>query len=223
MGRREADSPLPPGQGLPKADAPRNSPIMPMTIFLIILSVTLWVAAFAFFGRRILLSPALSYCALMALSFTSYEGLPLVPVGNAMSLSWLCITLVVMLIIVLQNPAVRIQSRGTGYMLLGAVAGMAVGLLGYTFTSTLNTLYAMMMGGTAVGCILGLHQHPRRSRRGTGHRAFLELSARQGIPCSRHCGAARHSGRNPYRAVRELTGPHTAHRCALMAPLRPAS
>ncbi len=156
MGRREADSPLPPGQWLPKADAPRNSPIMPMTIFLIILSVTLWVAAFAFFGRRILLSPALSYCALMALSFTSYEGLPLVPVGNAMSLSWLCITLVVMLIIVLQNPAVRIQSRGTGYMLLGAVAGMAVGLLGYTFTSTLNTLYAMMMGGTAVGCILGL-------------------------------------------------------------------
>lgn len=125
-------------------------------VFLIILSLLLWIGAFAAYPRRILLSPALSYCALLLLSFARKDGYPLVPIGNAMTLSWLCITLVVMLIIVLQNPAIRMQSRGTGYMLFGALAGMSVGLLGYTFTTSLQALYALMLCGTAAGILLGL-------------------------------------------------------------------
>ncbi|MDE6010618.1 MAG: hypothetical protein K2F87_04120 [Muribaculaceae bacterium] len=127
-----------------------------MLIFLIISSCLLWVGAFAAFPRKILLAPALSYCALLVLSFARKNGYPILPVSSGMSLSWLCITLVVMLIIVLQNPAMRAQSRGTGYMLLGAVAGMAVGLMGYTFSASLNLLYAIMLICTAIGTALGL-------------------------------------------------------------------
>lgn len=127
-----------------------------MSVVLIILSCLLWVGAFAAFPRRILLSPALSFCALLLLSFARIHGVPAVPVANSMTLSWLCITLVVMMVILLQNPAIRIQSRGTGYILFGAVAGMAAGLAVYTVSASTNLLYAMMLGGTAIGIILGL-------------------------------------------------------------------
>lgn len=127
-----------------------------MMIFLIIVSCLLWIGAFAAFPRKILLSPALSYCAMLIISFAKKGGYPIVPISSGMSLSWLCITLVVMLIIVLQNPAIRSQSRGTGYILLGGLAGMAVGLLGYTFSASLNLLYAIMLIGSIAGIVLGL-------------------------------------------------------------------
>lgn len=127
-----------------------------MMIFLIIVSCLLWIGAFAAFPRKILLSPALSYCAMLIISFAKKGGYPIVPISSGMSLSWLCITLVVMLIIVLQNPAIRSQSRGTGYILLGGLAGMAVGLLGYTFSASLNLLYAIMLIGSIAGIVFGL-------------------------------------------------------------------
>ena len=107
-----------------------------MMIFLIILASLLWIGAFAAFPRRIILGPPLSCCALILLSLARRNGYPLVPLSSGMTLSWISITLVVMIIIILQNPAIRMQSRGTGYMLIGALAGMAVGLLGYTFSNT---------------------------------------------------------------------------------------
>lgn len=127
-----------------------------MSIVLIILSCLLWAGAFAAFPRRILLSPALSFCALLLLSFARVNGVPIVPVANSMTLSWLCITIVVMMVILLQNPAIRIQSRGTGYILFGAMAGMAAGIAVYTVSASLSILYAMMLGGTAIGITLGL-------------------------------------------------------------------
>ena len=128
-----------------------------MTIFLIIASILLWIAALIAFPRKILLSPALSYCGLLTLSFAKNPaGYPYVPISSGMSISWLAITLVVMVIIVLQNPAIRSQSRGTLYVLAGALAGMVVGLLGYTFTAALNTLYGIMIIATAAGAALGL-------------------------------------------------------------------
>ncbi len=127
-----------------------------MSIVLIILSCLLWAGAFAAFPRRILLSPALSFCALLLLSFARVDGVPIVPVANSMTLSWLCITIVVMMVILLQNPAIRIQSRGTGYILFGAMAGMAAGIAVYTVSASLSILYAMMLGGTAIGITLGL-------------------------------------------------------------------
>ena len=127
-----------------------------MMIFLIILASLLWIGAFAAFPRRIILGPPLSCCALILLSLARRNGYPLVPLSSGMTLSWISITLVVMIIIILQNPAIRMQSRGTGYMLIGALAGMAVGLLGYTFSPSSNLLYAIMLIATAAGICLGL-------------------------------------------------------------------
>ncbi len=157
-----------------------------MTIFLIILAVLLWIGAFVAFPKRILLSPALSYCAMLAISFAkSPAGYPLVPISSAMSLSWLTITIVVMFIIILQNPAIRTQSRGTWYILIGALAGMAVGLLGYTFSASLNLLYGIMLVATAAGIIMGLllfgnTPEGRLIAPGSGH--FLKYLLAKGFP-----------------------------------------
>lgn len=124
-------------------------------IFLIILSCLIWLAAFLLLPKRILLAPGLSYCALVLLSFAKRDGYPIMPLSNAMLLSWLVITFIVMMIVLLQNPAVRQQSRGVGYMTIGGIAGMAVGLLAFSFSSNLNLLYALMIIGVIAGISFG--------------------------------------------------------------------
>lgn len=126
-----------------------------MMIFLIISACLLWLASFIVLPKRILLGPPLSFCALLVLSFAKKDGYPLFPLTGGMQLSWLVITLLVMMIIMLQNPAVRQQSRGVNYMTVGALAGLAVGLLGCTFTTNLNLLYALAILGIAVGVFFG--------------------------------------------------------------------
>lgn len=64
-------------------------------------------------------------------------------------------TVVVMLATMMQPVAVRRQSRGMGYMIGGAFAGLAVGLLGFTVSSSLSLLYGMMIVGVAAGIFLG--------------------------------------------------------------------
>lgn len=127
-----------------------------MAVTLIILSILCWLASLASLPRRILIAPALSYCGLFLISFARSGEYPLIPISNSMLYSWLTITLVVMLIIILQNPAVRAQSRGVGYMILGGMAGMAVGLIGFSISSSLQLLYALMIIGAAAGIILGM-------------------------------------------------------------------
>lgn len=124
-------------------------------IFLIILSCLLWIAAVVAIPRRIILAPVLSYSALILLSMAKNHYYPIVPLSSNMLVSWLCITLVMTLIIVLQNPAVRSQSRGTGYMILGGITGMAIGLAGFSLTSSLTIMYALMLVGTIAGIFLG--------------------------------------------------------------------
>lgn len=127
-----------------------------MLIFVVIVSILLWIAAFLALPKRILVAPALSYCALIVLSFAKYQDYPAIPLPNNMLISWLCITLVVMLIILLQNPALRQQSRGVGYMTIGGIVGMTIGLMAFAISSQLNLLYAIMMLATAAGIFLGL-------------------------------------------------------------------
>lgn len=157
-----------------------------MTVLIIILSVLLWIGAFVAFPKKIQLSPSLSYCALLLLSFAkSSDGTPILPLTFGMNMSWLTITLIVMMIIVLQNPALRVQSRGTLYILFGALAGMSVGLIGYTFSSSLNLLYGTMIVATAAGTALGLlvftnTPDGRNIAPGTGN--FLKYLLAKGFP-----------------------------------------
>ncbi|MDE5843530.1 MAG: hypothetical protein K2H35_07345 [Muribaculaceae bacterium] len=126
-----------------------------MMIFLIILACLLWLGAFLALPKRIILGPALSFCALLVLSFAKKDGYSIFHLTGGMQLSWLVITLLVMMIIMMQNPAVRQQSRGVVYMEVGAIAGLAIGLLGCTFTTNLNLLYALAIIGIAAGIFLG--------------------------------------------------------------------
>ena len=126
-----------------------------MMTFLIILSALLWIASFAALPKKILLSPALSFLAMVTITFARMDGFPVVPLTQGMIISWLSITLVVMLTVILQNAAIRQQSRGLGYMTLGALAGMAIGLLAYSFSSSLQLLYALSIIGAAIGISLG--------------------------------------------------------------------
>lgn len=126
-----------------------------MSLFLIIISCLLWIGAlFALRGRQIL-APALSYAALLVLSFASKNGYPVLPINATILTAWFCMTLVVMFIILLQPEPVRRQTRGTTYMTVGAITGLAVGLLGFTITSSLSLLYAIMILGVIAGIYCG--------------------------------------------------------------------
>lgn len=128
-----------------------------MLIFLIIASCLLWVAAFAALPGRIMLGPALSFCALLTLSFAkNSDGYSILNLSRASMISWLALTLVMMFIIILQNPAIRQQSRGVGYMIMGGLAGMAVGLLAFSFAPGLQFLYACSLIGAAIGIYLSM-------------------------------------------------------------------
>ena len=133
----------------------------PMTVFLIILSCLLWGLALFALARRPALGPALSYVALLTLSFAQYNGVPLLPINSVMLIGWLCMTLVVMFATYLQPVAVVSQTRGMGYIIVGALTGMAVGLLGFTCTSNLPLLYAIMILATVAGIYLGFLLYTR--------------------------------------------------------------
>lgn len=132
-----------------------------MGIFLIIISVVLWLGSlWALRGRQIL-APALSCAALLVLSFARKDGYQMIPVNSTMLMSWFAMTVVVMIIVMLQPEAVRRQIRGTGYMIIGALTGLAVGLLGFTFTTNLSALYAAMVVGVIAGIFCGFLLYTR--------------------------------------------------------------
>lgn len=127
-----------------------------MATILIILSCLLFIAALLLVWPRIILSPLCSYLGLLALSFaTNKYGYPLLPINSTILYSWLYITIVVMVATVMQAPPLRHTTKGVGYMLVGSIAGMAVGLLGFTFATTLSMVYAIMIVATAAGCFFG--------------------------------------------------------------------
>lgn len=127
-----------------------------MAIALLILSVLLWICSIVALPSRPLYAPALSYLGLLCLSFcTTPEGYPWVPISWTMLLCWLSMSLIVMFATMLQPAAVRAQTRGMGYMIVGAFAGMIVGLLGVTVNAGLNLLYGIMIASTIIGIFLG--------------------------------------------------------------------
>ncbi|MDE6218299.1 MAG: hypothetical protein K2F64_04780 [Muribaculaceae bacterium] len=126
-----------------------------MAVFLIILSILLWLAALAMLPARTLYAPALSYLGLVAISLAKSQGLQIIPVNSVILMTWLCMTVIVMLATLMQPAGVRSSSAGSGYMIGGALTGMMVGLLGFSFSSTLTMLYGIMVVATLVGTFFG--------------------------------------------------------------------
>lgn len=132
-----------------------------MTVFLIILSCVLWAGAiWTLFGRQIL-SPALSYLALLSLSFAKENGLPVLPLNMTILMGWLCMTLVVMFASFLQPEPLQRQTRGMAFIVGGGITGLAIGLLGNSITSSIGMLYSIMIIATAAGIFFGFFLYTR--------------------------------------------------------------
>lgn len=156
-----------------------------MAVFLIILSVLLWVAAiWCLYGRQTI-APVLSYLGLLAISFASSGGIRLLPVNVTILMGWLCMTLVVMFVSALQPEPVRRQTRGMSFMIGGGVTGLALGLLGFTVTSPVSLRYACMILAVIVGVALGFLLYTntpdgRPIRPGSGN--FFKYLLAKGFP-----------------------------------------
>ena len=128
---------------------------MYMAVFLIILSCLLWAASIRMLMGRQGIAPVLSWLGLGAISLASRDGYHILPVNGTILTAWLCMTVVVTLVSYLQPEAVRRQTRGMGYIAGGALAGMAVGLLACSFTTSIGILYTSMISGTVAGIFFG--------------------------------------------------------------------
>lgn len=126
-----------------------------MTVMYIILSCVCFAAALAVLPIRQLIAPGLSFVGMMLLSLHGSDGYPILPINTTIITGWLAMTLVVMLATLLQPVPVRAQTRGMGYIEIGALVGMAVGLLGFTFSSSLALLYGIMIIATVAGIFFG--------------------------------------------------------------------
>ena len=88
----------------------------------IIISCVLFALAFWFIYVNQLLAPAISYMGLLALSLADNKlGQPYLPINNTILISWLCMTLVVMVATIMQPGPVRQQTRGVWHMGIGAL------------------------------------------------------------------------------------------------------
>lgn len=126
-----------------------------MTIFLIIAACICFIASIALLPKYQLIAPGLAYLGLLCLSFNGSSGYSVLPLNSTILISWLCMTIVVMMATLLQPQAIRAQSRGMGYIIIGGIVGLAVGLLGFTFSSSLSMLYAVMVVGVIAGIFFG--------------------------------------------------------------------
>lgn len=126
-----------------------------MDILFLVLSIVLWVCALISLPSRPLYSPALSFLGLLCISFCETDNIPWIPISNNMLISWLCITVVVMLATMLQPAMIRSQTRGMAYIIGGGLVGMAIGLLGYTMDASIAALYAIMIIAIIVGIFFG--------------------------------------------------------------------
>lgn len=126
-----------------------------MSVFLLVASIIVWVAAILTLPSRPLYSPALSYLGLLGLSFCETDGISWLPINTTMLISWLSITVVVMMATILQPESVRRQARGMAYIIGGAAVGLAIGLLGFTISASINALYAIMIIAVAAGIFFG--------------------------------------------------------------------
>ncbi|MDE6237246.1 MAG: hypothetical protein K2M45_05210 [Muribaculaceae bacterium] len=126
-----------------------------MAIFLIILSCLLWLLSLWLLRGRQVGAPAASFAALLLLSLAKKNGWQLLPINLTMLTGWLCMTLVVMFVCYLQASAVRAQTKGWGYMTIGGLCGMVVGLLGNSFAASVSVLYGIMIIGVIIGIFLG--------------------------------------------------------------------
>ncbi|MCM1377966.1 MAG: hypothetical protein NC097_08225 [Clostridium sp.] len=135
-----------------------------MAITLIIISCLLWIGAIILLPRKALYSPALAYLGLFAISFAQKEGIYYIPLNNTILVTWLCMSIIVMLATLMQPEPLKNSTQGVGYIIGGGLAGMIVGLLGFTFSTSLPLLYGIMVVATVAGIFFGFLMYTNTPR-----------------------------------------------------------
>ena len=154
-------------------------------VVLIILSCLFWIASLAAAFKKIILSPAFAFIGLLLISFAKKDGFPILPINATILWGWLAMSAIVMVVTLLQPSQMNRSSLGIPYILGGALAGMAVGLLGYTFSSNISLLYGIMVVATAVGVFLGFlffSRTPAGKGFAPGGGLFLKYLTAKGFP-----------------------------------------
>ena len=121
-----------------------------MSVLLLILSILFYIGAILLLFRLQYLAPILSFIGLFFMSLSDF-----LPINTPMLLGWLCITLLVSTATYMQPVAIQQQRRGMGYMTIGAIVGMAVGLVAFTSTSMPSLLNGFMILGVVAGTFIG--------------------------------------------------------------------
>lgn len=162
-----------------------------MAALIITASCILWIGAIVALWWRPLVSPVLSFLGLLCLSAAKTGSMalggpyPLVPINSSVLMSWLCMTVVVTGATVMQ-PADRMRGNASmGYLLGGALAGLAVGLLGFTFSSSMSILYGCMVIAVAAGTFFGwllFTNTPAGRSNMAGSGGFFSLLLAKGFP-----------------------------------------
>ena len=122
----------------------------------IIFSSILFLLSMICVVYRLVASPACAFLGLLVISMGhTDEGFPLLPIGNGMLLGWLFMTLLVMIVTLCQPSPLRNTRRGMGYYLVSAICGVAVGMLGFTFITSIGGRYVFMIVTVAVSIFIG--------------------------------------------------------------------
>lgn len=117
-----------------------------MAVILMILSIICFVGSLVLLFYKEAVAPAVALLGLVAMYFS--HKLPLAP---NMVITWVAITVIILGVTSMQSRALMAQTRGMGYMLTGAIAGMAVGLIAVPAAESLTFLYACMILGIVAG------------------------------------------------------------------------
>ena len=157
-----------------------------MTATAIVFASLLFFLALVMVPVRIIVSPCAAFLGLLILSFAkTSEGYPLLPINSSVVFGWLCVAVLVTVATLCQPAPVRNARKGMGYILGGAITGLAIGLLGFSVSSSVGALYAIMIICTAVGTFLGYllftnTPDGKRVRAGSGN--FFTYLLAKGFP-----------------------------------------
>lgn len=152
----------------------------------IVFSAILFFLSFVLIPFRLVASPCSAFLGLLILSMAKTpEGYPLLPLDSSLIFGWLCVTVLVTVATLLQPARVRNSNLGIWYILGGAIVGLAIGLLGFTFIYSVNAMYAVMIVCVAAGTFLGFlsfTRTPRGSGAAIGSGKFFPYLMAKGFP-----------------------------------------
>lgn len=157
-----------------------------MTVLSIVISSILFLLALIFIRWMLVAAPFCSFLGLLILSMAkTSEGYPLLPLSSGMILGWLFMSVLVTVVTLCQPRPIRQTKRGMFYFLGGALTGMALGLLGFTFSDSPEIIYVIMIIATALGTFIGALMYgttPAGSKISVNSGNFLTYFLAKGFP-----------------------------------------